>query len=258
MGRTVRDMTTSDTTVLDGPPPAGTEIETLTGSLERMRRTFAWKCSGLDAEAMRRTLGPGSVTLGGLLKHLALVEDDVFRCKLLGADTPAPPFDAVDFDADPEWEWRTAADDSPEELMALWTSHLDNVSISILLLLNGLSMGTVMGVVQVIVQNAAGSMRLGEAAASVQFSRSIGAAFGTALVGTVLFAFLAVRNPEAARVFAAMVEHLGGGAGPAISAAQRAAMRDDIVGAFRAAFTVIGAFTAAGCLLAYTNPQRRI
>ena len=25
----------------------------------------------------------------------------------------SPPFDAVDFDADPDWEWRTAADDSP-------------------------------------------------------------------------------------------------------------------------------------------------
>ena len=76
---------------------------------------------------------------------------------------------------------------------------------------NGLFMGPVMGVVQVIVQNAAGGQRLGEAAASVQFSRSMGAAFGTALVGTVLFAYLALSNPEAARVFAAMVQHLGGG-----------------------------------------------
>ena len=142
-------------------------------------------------------------------------------------------------------------------LMALWASHLDNVTISILLLLNGLAMGTVMGVVQVTVQSAAGSMRLGEAAASVQFSRSIGAAFGTALVGTVLFAFLALRNPDAARVFSEMVEHLGGG-GPAISAAQRGAIHADVVAAFRAAFLVIGVFTATGCVLAYTNPQRRI
>ena len=34
----------------------------------------------------------------------------------------AADLDAVDFDADPDWEWRTAADDSPEELMALWES----------------------------------------------------------------------------------------------------------------------------------------
>jgi Protein of unknown function (DUF664) len=110
------------TAVLTAPPVAGTEIETLTGSLERMRRTFAWKCSGLDAASMRRTLGPGSVTLGGLLKHLALVEDDLFHSKLLGEPGLSPPFDAVDFDADPDWEWRTAADDCPDELLALWES----------------------------------------------------------------------------------------------------------------------------------------
>ena len=57
------------------------------------------------------------MTLGGLLKHLALVEDEYFTRQLPGAPTPSPPFDAVDFDADPDWEWRTAADDSPEELL---------------------------------------------------------------------------------------------------------------------------------------------
>jgi hypothetical protein len=66
-----------------------------------------------------------------------------------------------------------------------------------------------------------------------------------------------LRNPEAARVFAGMVEHLGGG-GPAISAAQRGAIHADVVAAFRAAFLVIAMFTATGCMLAYTNPLRRI
>ena len=66
-----------------------------------------------------------------------------------------------------------------------------------------------MGVVQVSVQSAAGQLRLGEAAASVQFSRSIGAAFGTAMVATMLFAVLTLKNPEAARVFASMVEQGG-------------------------------------------------
>ena len=105
-----------------GPPANGSEIETLVGALERNRRTFAWKCGGLGAEEMRRTLGPGSMTLGGLLKHLALVEDEYFTRQLTGAPSLSPPFDEVDFDADPDWEWRTAADDSPEELMALWES----------------------------------------------------------------------------------------------------------------------------------------
>jgi hypothetical protein len=108
--------------VLTEPPVAGDEAETLTGSLERMRRTFAWKCGGLDAESMRRTLGSSAVTLGGLVKHLALVEDDQFRVKLLGEPVRIAPFDTVDFDADPDWEWRTAADDSPEYLRGLWES----------------------------------------------------------------------------------------------------------------------------------------
>jgi hypothetical protein len=117
-------------------------------------------------------------------------------------------------------------------------------------------MGTVMGVVQVTVQSAAGPVRLGEAAASVQFSRSIGAAFGTALVATVLFAFLAIRNPEAARIFATMVHH--GHVAGALPAAQQAVVQVDIQDAFRAAFLTMAAFTTAGFFLALTNPLRRI
>jgi EmrB/QacA subfamily drug resistance transporter len=140
-------------------------------------------------------------------------------------------------------------------VLALFAPALSNVALAILLLWNGLFMGTVMGVVQVTVQSAAGATHLGEAAASVQFSRSIGAAFGTALVATVLFAVLTMRNPEAARVFAIMVEH---GQTPALDAAQRAAIRADIVDAFRAGFMLMAAFTACGCVLAVTNPMRKI
>ncbi|HEX3931670.1 MAG TPA: DUF664 domain-containing protein [Nocardioides sp.] len=108
------------TAVLTGPPQDGSEIETLVGALERNRRTFAWKCGGLDAAAMRQTLGASTMTLGGLLKHLALVEDEYLTRQLTDAPGLSAPFDDVDFDADPDWEWRTASDDSPEELVALW------------------------------------------------------------------------------------------------------------------------------------------
>jgi len=111
-----------DLTALTGPPMRGPEIETLIGALERNRRTFAWKCGDLGPDDLRRTLGPGSMTLGGLLKHLALVEDEYLTRLLTGAPSLSPPFDTVDFDADPDWEWRTAADDSPEDLRSLWES----------------------------------------------------------------------------------------------------------------------------------------
>jgi EmrB/QacA subfamily drug resistance transporter len=142
-------------------------------------------------------------------------------------------------------------------VLALWSATMDTGPLAFLLLLIGMFMGTVMGVVQVSVQSAAGPLRLGEAAASVQFSRSIGAAFGTAIVATVLFATLAFKNPEAARVFAAMVEHAKL-AGPALSAATRAAIQEDIVVAFRVAFLVMALFTTGGFLLVLTNPLRRI
>ena len=102
------------------PPAAGDETATLLGSLERQRATFAWKCGGLDAEQMRTTHAPSAITLGGLLKHLALIEDHYFTHKLLGRDL-GPPWNTADWDADPDWEWNSAADDTPEELMTLWT-----------------------------------------------------------------------------------------------------------------------------------------
>jgi uncharacterized damage-inducible protein DinB len=111
-------MTTSE------PPIAGTEAETLLGALERNRRTFAWKCGGLDAAGLNKQQPPSTVTLGGLLKHLALVEDEYFTRRLLGQELPAP-WDAVDWDADPDWEWHSAAQDSPEELRSLWEAAVE-------------------------------------------------------------------------------------------------------------------------------------
>ncbi len=113
-----------DTNTLQEPPVAGTEIDTLMGALERNRRTFAWKCGGLDAAGLNRQHPPSSVTLGGLLKHLALVEDEYFTGRLLGRELGAP-WDAVDWDSNPDWEWSSAADDSPEQLMSLWQEAVE-------------------------------------------------------------------------------------------------------------------------------------
>jgi uncharacterized damage-inducible protein DinB len=101
------------------PPTAGDEIETLLGALDRQRSYLAWKCGALDAEGLRATVGPSSVTLGGLLKHLALIEDYRFTRRLRGREF-GPPWDTVDWDADPDWEWHSASEDTPEQLMALW------------------------------------------------------------------------------------------------------------------------------------------
>lgn len=141
--------------------------------------------------------------------------------------------------------------------LALFAEQLSTGAFIVVLLLIGLFMGTVMGVVQVLVQSAAGTLRLGEAAASVQLSRSIGAAFGTALVSTMLFTFLSIRNPDAAVIFSMMFEHATN-AVPAMSPEQHTALQADIADAFRAAFTLIAGFTACGFFLALTNPLRKI
>lgn len=93
------------------------EVDALLGALHRNRRTFAWKTGGLDAGSMRRTLGSSTLTLGVLVKHLALVEDHYFTHQLLGRDYPAVWAPMAD---DDDWEWRSAADDSPEALRTLW------------------------------------------------------------------------------------------------------------------------------------------
>jgi EmrB/QacA subfamily drug resistance transporter len=142
-------------------------------------------------------------------------------------------------------------------VLALFVHHIGTAGLAWLLLWNGLFMGTVMGVVQVTVQSESGPLKLGEAAASVQFSRSIGAAFGTALVTAVLFAVLAAKNPDVARAFASMAEH-GGRVASVLPADRVAAVEADIAEAFRAAFLSIAGFTAIGMLLALSIPLRRI
>ena len=71
------------------PPIAGDETATLLGFLDYQRATLAWKCAGLDAAGLRATVGASTITLGGLLKHLAFVEDYWFGQPLASAGEAA-------------------------------------------------------------------------------------------------------------------------------------------------------------------------
>jgi hypothetical protein len=110
-------MSTSDTPW--EPPLAGTEVEHLVGALDRLRATFRWKADDLDTAGLAARVGTSSLTLGGLLKHLAFVEDYTFTTKLRD-EPPGPPWKAADWDEDPDWEFTSAANDSPEQLYELW------------------------------------------------------------------------------------------------------------------------------------------
>ena len=129
--------------------------------------------------------------------------------------------------------------------------------LNALLFLVGLFMGTVMGVVQVTVQRAAGSQALGAAAASVQFSRSIGAAVGTAITGMVLFGAIAIMDQQAAELFVRMVE-----TGPNVLAdlppSRQATILAEVATAFKAAFATVTAFSIIAIGLAWSIPVRRL
>jgi len=142
-------------------------------------------------------------------------------------------------------------------MLGLLANGLGTRQLAAYLFITGLFMGTVMGVVQVTVQNAAGSASLGSAAASVQLSRSIGAAVGTALVGSVLFATVSLSDPDAARLFAALLQ-LGPGTLGELSLERQAIILAEVGMAFRNAFLTIALFAGIGALLAWTIPSRRI
>ncbi len=100
----------------------GDEVDTVVITLERNRRTFAWKCADVGAEGLGLRLGAPAVTLGGLLKHLAWVEELYFQNRLAGRPFMAP-FNRLDLERDgDDWAWRTAADDTPDALRALWVT----------------------------------------------------------------------------------------------------------------------------------------
>jgi hypothetical protein len=97
------------------PPRSGSEAAQLPAFLDFLRATVVEKCAGLDAAGLAQRVPTSALTLGGLLNHLALVEDWWFRVRFLGLEHVAP-WGGIDWDADPDWEFRTAADTDPDEL----------------------------------------------------------------------------------------------------------------------------------------------
>lgn len=96
----------------------GTDAEILCFALERVHQQFAWKTGGLTAEQVRRRHPPSTMTLAGLIKHLASVED-AWTAKAHGR-TPDLPWNAVDWDRGADWDFQSALTDEPAELYALW------------------------------------------------------------------------------------------------------------------------------------------
>jgi hypothetical protein len=101
------------------PPLAGTESEHLLGSLQRLRTTFRWKAGNLDAAGLQAGIDSSTLTLGGLLKHLAAIEDYYSTTKLRGEPMGAAWLE-TGWDGSDDWEFTSAALDSPVALYALY------------------------------------------------------------------------------------------------------------------------------------------
>jgi uncharacterized damage-inducible protein DinB len=101
-------------------PLHGGEVATLRGSLALQRDTLRWKCSGLSQEQLAQACPPTDMTLGGLMKHLSLVESQWFDHWFRDAGF-APPFDSVDWaDTQSDWDFESARENTPMELRKLF------------------------------------------------------------------------------------------------------------------------------------------
>jgi Protein of unknown function (DUF664) len=103
-------------------PYAADERTTLVAFLDWHRATLRLKAGGLDAQQLQRTLPPSDLTLGGMVKHLAYVENWWFGINLAGVTTE--PWASVDWAADEDWDWHSAADDTPDQIWDLWETEV--------------------------------------------------------------------------------------------------------------------------------------
>lgn len=107
----------------DGPT-LGDERATLVESLRCQRLTLEMKCSGLDAEAMaRRSVEPSTMSLLGLVRHLAEMERSTFRELMAGQDVPRLYISATDRDGD--FDGAVADPQVVAEAWAAWRAEVD-------------------------------------------------------------------------------------------------------------------------------------
>jgi uncharacterized damage-inducible protein DinB len=103
------------------PPLNADERTTLTAFLDARRADVLSRLDRVTAvQASARLLAGTDMTIGGIVKHLAQMEDLWFTHKLLGREFPAPwPGD------EESWAWQSAAFDSIDSLRSLYTAACD-------------------------------------------------------------------------------------------------------------------------------------
>ena len=110
----------------EGGPTLGDERATLVEYLRAQRLTLELKCSGLDAaDLARRSVEPSTLSLLGLVRHLADVERSWFRRVMAGQDAPR----RYSSEADPDGDFDGAVPD-PEVVAEAWKAWREEVAFT--------------------------------------------------------------------------------------------------------------------------------
>jgi Protein of unknown function (DUF664) len=105
-------------------PTLGDERTTLVETLRCVRLTVEMKCAGLDAEAMaRRSVEPSTMSLLGLVRHLAEMERRTFREMMAGQDVP--PLFCSDTDRDGDFDGAVADAQVVAQAWDAWRAEVD-------------------------------------------------------------------------------------------------------------------------------------
>ena len=114
----------SDDDPRENGPRLGGERATLAEALRCARLTLEMKCSGLDAEAMaRRSVEPSTMSLLGLVRHLAEIERGTFRVMMAGQDVPR--LFCSDTDRDGDFDGAVPDPQVVAEAWEAWRAEVD-------------------------------------------------------------------------------------------------------------------------------------
>lgn len=101
------------------PPLAGDERSTLEGFLDFQRAVIIRKAEGISLEDATRAATPSSLTLLGMVKHLAYAERWWFRMCFAGEDAPH-----ISTDQDPDADFRVEPGETAEEIIDLYRAEI--------------------------------------------------------------------------------------------------------------------------------------
>ncbi|GGQ64370.1 DinB family protein [Streptomyces asoensis] len=105
-----------------GPPCFGSERAMLRAFLDYHRATLAMKCEGLSDEELRsRSMPPSTLSLLGLVRHMAEVERAWFRRVFEDHDAPMVWSDEIDFQAAYD-----ASESTRAEAFTAWEAEVEN------------------------------------------------------------------------------------------------------------------------------------